>query len=200
MIGDQSWAASETGVPTVGRPCLADQATYGDDGVGEVEEGVDDGGPALVAAGEAVEGVLRGTGALHVPPPTFLDRRLLAFVRDAAVQAAFIEQNAGLVGVVAGVQVDGGVVGWRSEVLQAVQGRGEQRGVVAVDPGQDTAQWNLARLCAVRAVGPGPCGLCVRPALGSAAAPVAGRLAVPGPPGPVRRPGRRCAGPYAGPG
>lgn len=28
-----------------------DQATHGDDGVGEVEEGVDDGDPALVAAG-----------------------------------------------------------------------------------------------------------------------------------------------------
>jgi hypothetical protein len=41
----------------------------------------------------------------------------------------------------------------------------------------------------------------VRPAPGPAAAPVAGRLAAPGPPRPVRRrPGRRRAGPGAGPG
>lgn len=53
-------------------------------------------GPALVAAGEAVEGVLPGVGALHVPPLTGLDRRLLAFVCDPAVQAAFVEQGAGL--------------------------------------------------------------------------------------------------------
>ena len=45
-----SWTAVRAFVPVVGRPCLADQAAYGDDGVGEVKEGVDDGGPALVAA------------------------------------------------------------------------------------------------------------------------------------------------------
>jgi hypothetical protein len=76
----------------VSRPCLSDEATHGDDRVGEIEEGVDDGGPALVAAGEAVEGVLPGVGALHVPPLARLNRRLFAFIRDPAVQAAFAEQ------------------------------------------------------------------------------------------------------------
>jgi hypothetical protein len=91
-------------------------------------------------AGEPVEGVLPGVGALHVPPLARLDRRLLALVRDPAVQAAFAEQGASLVGVVAGVQVDGDVAGKRSEVVQTVQGRGEQGGVVAVGSGQDPAE------------------------------------------------------------
>lgn len=54
-----------------------------------------------VAAGEPVEGVLPGVGTFHVPTLTGLDGRLLAFVRDAAVQAAFVEHSAGLVRVVA---------------------------------------------------------------------------------------------------
>lgn len=61
-------------------------------------------------------------------------------MRDAAVEAAFVEQGAGLVGVVVGVQVDGDVVGQRTQVVQAVQGRGEQWGVVAVGAGQDVTQ------------------------------------------------------------
>jgi len=61
-------------------------------------------------------------------------------VRDAAVQAAFVEQGAGLVRVVAGVQVHGDVVGQRSQVVQAVQGRGEQWGVVAVRSSRRAAQ------------------------------------------------------------
>jgi hypothetical protein len=65
----------------------------------------------LVTAGEPVEGVLPGMGAFNVPTPTGLDRCFLTFVRDAAVQAAFVEQGAGLVGVIACVQVDGDVVG-----------------------------------------------------------------------------------------
>ncbi len=70
---------------------------------------------------------------------------LLAFVRDAAVRAAFLKYSAGLVRVVARVQVHGDVVGQRAGfVRQAVQGRGEQRGVVSVGAGQDTAQWNAA--------------------------------------------------------
>ncbi|KUN73385.1 hypothetical protein AQJ46_09285 [Streptomyces canus] len=67
-----------------------------------------------------------------MPPLTCLDRCLLALVRDAALQSAFVETGAGLVRVVAGVQVHGDVVGQRSQVDQAVQGRGEQRGVVTV--------------------------------------------------------------------
>ena len=92
--GDQSWAVPGTGVPAVSRPCPSDQATHGDDGVGEVEECVDDGGAPFVAAGEPVEGVLPGVGAFDVRTPAGLDGRLLAFMRDAAAQAAFAEQPA----------------------------------------------------------------------------------------------------------
>ncbi len=54
-------------------------------------------------------------------------------------------------GVVAGVQVDGDVVGQRSEVVQAVQGRREQRGAVSVGPGQDAAQCNAITVRHTRA-------------------------------------------------
>jgi hypothetical protein len=84
-----------------------------------------------------MEGVLPGVGPFDVPSLACLDRRLLPLVRDAAVQVAFVEQGARLVRVVAGVQVHGDVVGQRS---QAVQGRGEQRGVVTVRSSQHAAQ------------------------------------------------------------
>src|SRR5690606_34942265 len=48
------WASLRAVVPAVGGPGLAEQATDGDDRVCEVEEGVDDGRAALVAAGEPV--------------------------------------------------------------------------------------------------------------------------------------------------
>ena len=95
---------------------------------------------ALVAAREPVEAVVPGVGALDVPPLAGLDRRLLALVRDFAGHAAGGEFGAGLVRVVAGVQVDGDVVGQRPEVIQQVQRGGQQRGVVAVRPGQDPAE------------------------------------------------------------
>ena len=41
------------------------------------------------AAGEPTEGVPPGGGALHVPTPAGLDRRLLTLVRDAAAETAF---------------------------------------------------------------------------------------------------------------
>src|ERR1700749_4381218 len=41
-IGGLSWAPGRTAVPPVEGPCLADEATDGDDGVGEVEEGGDE--------------------------------------------------------------------------------------------------------------------------------------------------------------
>jgi hypothetical protein len=68
------WGA---GVPSVKGPCLADEAADGDDGVGEVEERVDDGFAALVAALEAVEAVVPGVGPLNVPALPGLDRALL---------------------------------------------------------------------------------------------------------------------------
>jgi hypothetical protein len=53
-IGGYSGALGGAGVPSVLGPCLADEPTDGDDGVGEVEERVDDRFAALVAALEAV--------------------------------------------------------------------------------------------------------------------------------------------------
>lgn len=79
----------------MGCPCPSDRAASSDDSVGEVEEGVDDGGAAFVTAGEPVKGVLPGVGALYVPTPGGLNRCLLALVRDSAVQSAFDEGDAG---------------------------------------------------------------------------------------------------------
>ena len=80
----------------MGRPGLPDKATDSDDRIGEVEVGVDHAFAAFVAALEPVEAVVPGVGALDVPPPAGLDRRLLALVRDLAVQAAVGQQGAGL--------------------------------------------------------------------------------------------------------
>lgn len=103
----RSRAVAGSVVPAVGRACPADEAA---DGVGEVEERVDDGGSTLVA-GKALEGVLPGVGALHMPPVACLDRCLLALVRDPAVQAALGKQGTGVGTVVAGIEVHGDVVG-----------------------------------------------------------------------------------------
>lgn len=56
----------------MGDPCPSDQTADGDDGIGEVEEGVDDCGTALVAAGKPVEGVLPGVRALDMSALTGL--------------------------------------------------------------------------------------------------------------------------------
>jgi hypothetical protein len=84
------------GVPAVGGSGAADQATDGDDRVGEVEEGFDDGLPPFVAAGEAVEGVVPGVGSLDMPPLGGLDRCLLTLAGDFAGQVALMEQCPGL--------------------------------------------------------------------------------------------------------
>lgn len=138
--------------PSGGWSRLGGSDCAGDDGVGEVEEGIDDGGPAFVAAGEAVEGVLPGVGPFDLPPLACLDGRLLALVRDAAVQVACGQFGACLVRCVAGVQVDGDLVGQRPEVVQEVQGRGEQWGVVAVCSGQDPAERDSLTICHTRAL------------------------------------------------
>lgn len=119
-------------LPAVGGPCLPDQATDGEDRVGEAEDCVDDSGAPLVAAGEPAESVLPGVSAFDMPTLTGLDGRLLPLVRNASVQAAFVERSAGPVRVAADVQVHADVVGQRPEVVQTVQGRGEQRGAVTV--------------------------------------------------------------------
>jgi hypothetical protein len=58
---------------------LADEATDGGDGVGEVEEGVDDFLAALVAALQPVEVVVPGVSPLGMPALPGLDRGLVAF-------------------------------------------------------------------------------------------------------------------------
>ncbi len=67
---------------------MADQATDGDDRVGEVEERIDHDLASLVAALEPVEAVVPGVRPLDVPALSGLNRRLLALARDLAVQAA----------------------------------------------------------------------------------------------------------------
>jgi hypothetical protein len=63
------------GVPSVGGPCLADQAADGDDRVGEVEERVNDVLAAFVASLQPAEGVARRCAPLQqlaedLDPPT----------------------------------------------------------------------------------------------------------------------------------
>src|ERR1700749_3504753 len=57
-IGGWSWSPDRAVVPPVEGPCLADEPADGDDGVGEVEERLDDVLVAFVAALEPVEGVV----------------------------------------------------------------------------------------------------------------------------------------------
>lgn len=123
-----SWSAVRAFVPAASCPGSPDLAAHGADGVGEIEEGVDDGDVTLVTAGETVKGVLPGVGAFDVPTPTSPKGRLRPLVRNVSTQAAFAEQNGGLVQVVAGVQVHGDAVAQRAEVVQSVQGRGRAGG------------------------------------------------------------------------
>src|SRR2546430_1295578 len=104
------------GRPPVGDPCLPDEATDGDDGVGEVEERVDDFLAPLVAALEAVEGVMPGVRPLDVPALSRLDGGLVAFTGDLPGHPASGELVAGFLRVVAGVEVDRDVAGQRTEV------------------------------------------------------------------------------------
>src|ERR1700745_1862287 len=131
-IGGLSWAPGRTAVPPVEGPCLADEATDGDDGVGEVEEGVDDILVAFVAALEAVEVVVPGVGAVDVAPLPGVSGGLAAFTGDGPGHAAPGEPAAGLLRVIARVEMDGDVLGQRPEVAEFVQRVGQERGVVAV--------------------------------------------------------------------
>lgn len=67
-----SGSAVRAFVSAVSCPGPPDQAAHGDDCVGEVEEGIDDGDATLVASDETVKGVLPGVGAFDVPTPTGL--------------------------------------------------------------------------------------------------------------------------------
>src|ERR1700745_3605396 len=139
-IGGLSWAPGRTAVPPVEGPCLADEATVGDDGVGEVEEGVDDVLVAFIAALEAVEVVVPGVGALDGPALPGLDGRLLALAGHLPAKAASGQLAAGLVRVVPGVQVHPDVTGQRAELAELVQRRGQQPGVVPVRRGEHAVQ------------------------------------------------------------
>src|SRR5689334_25256297 len=59
-IGGWSWSPDRAVVPPGEGPCRADEPADGDDGVGEVEERLDDVLVAFVAALEPVEGVVPG--------------------------------------------------------------------------------------------------------------------------------------------
>src|SRR6266571_8318930 len=100
-----SWPAGRSGVPPVRGPGPTNQATHGDDRVGEVEERVDDQLATFVAALQPVERVFPGVCAFDVPPLTGLNRGLITFVCDLAGHAATGQLRAGLVRVIASVQV-----------------------------------------------------------------------------------------------
>ena len=69
-----------------------------------------------------------------------LDRRLVSLMGDFAGHAAGGQFIAGLLRVIAGVEVDRDVLGKRAEVLEFVQRGSQQRGVVAVRGGEDPAE------------------------------------------------------------
>jgi hypothetical protein len=95
LRGRADWRVSSTSIravlPAVGDPGAPDEVTDGDDGVGEVDERLDDCGPSFVAAGQASEGVVPGVGPLNMPALGGLNRGVRALVGDVA----------GLAGVVA---------------------------------------------------------------------------------------------------
>ncbi len=103
-----SWSA---GVPSVEGPGLPDEATYGDDRVGEVEEGVDHVFFAFVAALQPVEGVVPGIRAFDVPPVGGLDGALTTLRAISPVRSGRgWPAGCGWGRVVAGVQVQPGAV------------------------------------------------------------------------------------------
>ena len=65
---------------------------------------------------------------------------------DFAVQAAPGELVAGLLRVVARVQMDRDVIGQRPEIIELVQRGGQQRGVVPVRGGEHAAQRDAVSL------------------------------------------------------
>ncbi len=114
-------------IPAVGGPGTADQATDGDDRVGEVEEGFDDVDPPFVAPREPVEGVLPGVGALDMPPLSGLDRCLGSLVGDPATQTSLAEQGARLGRVIARVEVHGDLVGQWTKFAQEIESWSQER-------------------------------------------------------------------------
>ena len=73
-----------------------------------------------------------GVGPIDVPPLTCLDRRFIPFMGDVPAHAASVELVAGLLRVIARVQVHGDVVRQRAEIIKFVQRGGQRRGVVPI--------------------------------------------------------------------
>lgn len=113
--------------PSGGGPGAANEATDGDDRVGQVEERLDDACTPFVAARQPGEGVVPGVGPLDVSALRRLHGGFDALASDLAGQVTAFQQVAGLVGVIARVQVNSDVVGQRSEVVQQVQGGRQER-------------------------------------------------------------------------
>src|SRR3954453_15498711 len=147
---DRSWSSAGSGVPVVGEPGLGEESSGDDDGVGQRDECLDHASAALGAEGEfAKAAVVPGVGPLDHPAAARLEGE--ALVADHAVAAELIEQVAGLARVVAGVEMDGDVVGQADahaliEAGELVQRGSQQRGVVAVRAGHDAANWDPGRL------------------------------------------------------
>ena len=114
-----------------------------------------------------------GVGPLHVPALPGLDRSLVALAGDFAGQAAAVELVAALLRVVARVEMDGDVVGQRSDVAEFVQRGGQQRGVVPVRGGEHPAERDAAPLDHERAF---HAQLAAVDRAGARAFPAAGRL------------------------
>jgi hypothetical protein len=89
---------------------------------------------------QLVEGIAPGGGPLDMPPLPGLDRGLVAFMRDLPGHPAGGELIAGFLRVVPGVEVDPDVIGQRAQVIEFVQRRGQQRGVVPTRRGQHAVQ------------------------------------------------------------
>ena len=101
---------------------------------------------SFVAALQPVECVMPGVRPLDVPALPGLDRGLIALMGDFAGHAAGGELVAGLLRVVAGIQVHPDIVGQRAEVIEFVQRGGQQRGVVPVRRGEHPVQGDAVSL------------------------------------------------------
>lgn len=136
---DWLWSAGWSGVPSVGGPGFADEASDEDDGVGEGDVGLDDACVSFGADQQFPEAaVVPGVGPFHDPAGPGLEWG--AFLADDRVAAEFGQEVPGGAAVVAGVQVHGDLLGQvEAEAGQFLQGGAEQRGVVTVGAGDDAA-------------------------------------------------------------
>lgn len=146
-----------SGLPSVGGPYLADQATDGDDRVGQVEERVDDVFAAFVAALQPVEAVVPGVRPLDVPALPGLERGLVALMGYLPGHSPCCQLIAGFLRVVPGVEVHAGLIGQRPELGEVLIGpaRPYARGLlVEADEARDFAGDDADRanaLCTLRA-------------------------------------------------